>query len=761
MEPPAFLEELLVLVGAAALIAYLSQRLRIAPVAGFLVAGLAIGPNALGLVRSTELIDSAAELGVLLLLFTIGIEFSLESLARIRRTVLLAGSVQVLLTVAMVTAVLRALGVGWGNAIFTGFLVALSSTAIVLKLLSDRGEMKTRHGEIALAILVFQDLAVLAMMLLVPALAGEGGASEVLLALGKAAVFIAVVLVVARRVMPRLLEAVARTCSTEVFLLTVLGICIGSAYLFSLGGVSLSLGAFLAGLLVSESPFSGHALGEILPLKILFSAAFFVSVGLLVDVRFVLENLLLIVAVVAAVLAIKTVGGAVAVVSLGHAPAWSAGVALMIAQVGEFSFVLEDAGRAVGLQAGGLATGGQVFVAVTVLLMLMSPGLYSAGRFLVVGDGAGARAGGITPAAGAAAPAKPRPPGAIGRRGHVILAGYGPVARRVVPVLRSAGAEVLVATLSPEGAREAEALGLTVLRGDYGKRHLLDEADLAGAAALVIADDDLERARAVASVARQLEPDALIIGRGRNAAEAEALLAAGAHTALADDVESAATIAERVLETLDGRRGEERRADRRAAERGVPDRGRRGAHGRAARALRAHVAGAAVAALRAHRPGRGGGAGESRLRRMHGARQRMGPPAHLHDLRARRLLRHLAAPPRARPLERERSSTDQVGRARGGLGMVLHRRSGALTPAEERELAWPDLPLASWADTCVTVHRWTQVIGKVRLACTPWINHSWHVTLYVTAQGLTTGPMALGQLRRSRSTSTSSTTSWW
>jgi CPA2 family monovalent cation:H+ antiporter-2 len=555
VEAPAFLEDLLVLVGAAALIAYVSQRLRLAPAAGFLVAGIAIGPNALGLVRSTELIDSAAELGVLLLLFTIGIEFSLESLSRIRRAVLLGGSLQVLITVALVTVVLRALGVGWASGIFTGFLAALSSTAIVLNLLSDRGEMKTPLGSTALAILVFQDLAVLAMILLVPALAGEGGPGEVLLALGKAVVFIALVLVVARRVMPRLLEAVARTCSTEVFLLTVLGICVGSAYLFSRAGVSLSLGAFLAGLLVSESPFSGHALGEILPLKILFSAAFFVSVGLLVDIRFVLENLLAVAVLVVAVVAIKTVSAAAAVASLGHSASFSLGAALTLAQVGEFSFVLEDAGRDVGLLAGGLATGSQVFVAVTVLLMLLSPGLYAAGRSMVLRSGPLAlRAGGAVGEAGGAAP-KPRPAGAIGRRatgrsGHVILAGYGAVARRVVPVLQAAGAEIVVATLSPEGAREAEALGLTVLRGDYGKRHLLDEADLAGAAALVIADDDLDRTRAVAGVARQLEPDALIIGRGRNAAEAEALLAAGAHTALADDVESAATIAERVLEAL-------------------------------------------------------------------------------------------------------------------------------------------------------------------------------------------------------------------
>ena len=353
----------------------------------------------------------------------------------------------------------------------------------MLKLLSDRGEMKTPHGETLLAILVFQDLAVLAMMLLVPALAGEGGPAEVLLALGKAVVFIALVLVVARRVMPRLLEAVARTCSTEVFLLTVLGICIGSAYLFSRAGVSLSLGAFLAGLLVSESPFSGHALGEILPLKILFSAAFFVSVGLLVDVRFVLENLMLIAALVAAVIAIKTVGAAAAVASLGHSAPFSLGAALTIAQVGEFSFVLEDAGRAVGLEAGGLAAGGQVFVAVTVLLMLFSPGLYSVGRSLVLRGGVAAcrvgrrRAG----ARGRRRAAKAAAAGAIGRRGHVILAGYGPVARRVVPVLRAAGAEVVVThavargSARGGGARASPCCAVTTASGTSSTKRTSQE----------------------------------------------------------------------------------------------------------------------------------------------------------------------------------------------------------------------------------------------------------------------------------------------
>ena len=209
----------------------------------------------------------------------------------------------------------------------------------------------------------------------------------------------------------------------------------------------------------------------------------------------------------------------------------------------------------------------------------------------------------------------------------------------------------------------------------------------------MIADDDLDRARAVAGVARQLEPDALIIGRGRNAAEAEALLAAGAHTALADDVESAATIAERVLETLmvdaatsDALIGELQGAAYRTA---VGGRARSRSASASSSPRRSASRGAAGTPARRRWWRRGARAAPNAWRR-----QRVGPPAHLHDLRPRRLLRHVASPPRARPLERERPSTDEVGRTRGGLGMVLHRRGGALTASEERELAWPDLPLA-------------------------------------------------------------------
>ena len=284
---PPFLVETATLIVAGAVVAYVGYRLGLVPIVGFLLTGVLIGPHGLGLIQDQEMVDALAEVGVILLLFTIGIEFSLEKLARIQRLIFGGGGLQVVLTTAATAGVLALFGVPWQAGVFTGFLVALSSTAIVLKLLGSRGEQNAPHGQVALGLLIFQDLAIIVMVLLVPMLAGAGGSAlDIGWALVKAGLVIAAVLLGARRVMPAVLERVARTCSQELFLLSVIALCFGTAWLTSLAGVSVALGAFLAGLIVSESRFSEHAFGEIMPLQILFSATFFVSVGMLLDVGF-------------------------------------------------------------------------------------------------------------------------------------------------------------------------------------------------------------------------------------------------------------------------------------------------------------------------------------------------------------------------------------------------------------------------------------------------------------------------------------------
>ena len=349
---PAFLPQLVAFLLAAAVIGYLSTRVRVVPIVGFLLAGVVIGPEQLGLVSDGEVVDAAAEIGVILLLFTIGIEFSLERLARIARLIVVGGGLQVVVTTGVVHGLALLLGATWQEAVFTGFLVSLSSTAIVLKLLAARGETGSPPGQVSLAFLIFQDLAVVLMVLLVPLLGAQGsdggGPWALAQALGTAVGVVAVVLVAARRLLPPVLEVVARACSPEVFLLAVVALCFGTAYLTSLAGVSVALGAFLAGLVVSESRHSEHAFSEVLPLQILFSALFFLSVGMLLDVGFLLSNLPLVAVGVAVVVVVKALVATAAARLVGQPLGPSVAAGLLLAQIGEFSFVLESVGRGGG-----------------------------------------------------------------------------------------------------------------------------------------------------------------------------------------------------------------------------------------------------------------------------------------------------------------------------------------------------------------------------------------------------------------------------
>jgi CPA2 family monovalent cation:H+ antiporter-2 len=542
--PPYFAEAAVVMV-AGAVIAYAAARAGLVPIVGFLLAGVVIGPSALGLVHDREMVDAAAEIGVVLLLFTIGIEFSFERLARIRRLILGGGALQVGLATGVTAAVLLAFGVDARAAVFTGFLVALSSTAIVLKLLGDRGESASGHGQVALGLLIFQDLAIIPMVLLVPALGGQGGsAGEVAWALARAVILIAAVLLFARRLMPKLLEVVARTCSPEVFLLTVVAICFGTAWLTSLAGVSLSLGAFLAGLLVSESHFSEHALGEILPLQILFSATFFVSVGMLLDLRFLVTHLPLVAAAVAGVVLIKLLTTGFAARALGYATPVSAAGALVLAQIGEFSFVLERTGREAGLSFAGLGVrGSQTFIAASVVLMVSTPLLAALGS----------RVGGrLERRAGAAAASHARvdesaehlPP----LENHVLVAGYGDAARRLTRVLSAARIPFAVATLSPQGADEAEGEGFPVLRGDYTRQRTLQLVGAERAKLMVVADDDPATAYRAVAVGRTLSPTLRILVRTRYAAEVDKITGAGADRVVAEELEGIVRLFAEVLE---------------------------------------------------------------------------------------------------------------------------------------------------------------------------------------------------------------------
>ena len=542
-ETPQFFTELAALMVASAVIAFVGFRVGLTPIVGFLLAGVVIGPNALGLVQDRALIDAAAEVGVILLLFTIGIEFSLETLARIGRLIFGAGGLMVGGIVLVTTLALAAFGVPWQTGVFTGFLLSLSSTAIVMKLLADRSETTTEPGQASLGILIFQDLAVVAMVLVVPMLGGEGGgALSLLWALLKAVGIIAVVLFGARRLMPKLLEAVARTCSPEIFLLTVIAVCFGTAYLTGLVGVSLSLGAFLAGLLVSESRFSQQAFSEILPLQILFSAAFFLSVGMLLDLQFLFANLALVLLGVVAVVVLKTLLTALGVRLLGYGLGVSLATGLMLAQVGEFSFVLERAGREVGLTPLGLgADGAQTFIACTVLLMGITPSLAS------LGGRVARRLEPHTPVQAAEESTEDLAETFAALSDHVIIAGYGETGQALAAALDEADVPYAVATLSPTGAAQAEEKGRNVVRGDYTKGYILDLVGLQRASLLVIPDDQADMAHRTLSVVKAARPDLPVVVYTPYSAAVPELEEAGAAAVVSADHAATKLVVSEVL----------------------------------------------------------------------------------------------------------------------------------------------------------------------------------------------------------------------
>ena len=517
---PGFLPELVALIGGAAIVGYVSSRARVVPIVGFLLAGILIGPAQLGLVREREVVDAAAEIGVILLLFTIGIEFSVERLTRMARLIGIAGGVQVTLATAVTAGIAYAFGVPGRAAIFTGMIVALSSTAIVLKVLHERHEMEAPHGRGGVGILLFQDLAVVAMVLLIPALAGsDGGAGDVAIALLTAGGLVAGALLFARRVLPTVLDAVARTCSAEVFLLALVAICFGTALLSAAVGVSVSLGAFLAGLIISESRHGTHAFAEILPLQILFSATFFVSVGMLVDLGFLIEQPWLVLGAAAGVLVVKISTTTVAARITGLPLRASIAIGLLLAQLGEFSFVLEALGREDGLSPLGLgADGAQALIATTVLLMFASPLFASLAARISAGDGSRH----VPSDTGDAEVSSTH------RSGHVLVLGYGAAARALIGELRAMTNAFTMVTLDPDGAAELQSDGIDVVVGDYAKRTVLLEAGVAGASAVVVADDVPERTAAVVELVKVLAPGVPVIARPIQGDDFDTLAAAGA-----------------------------------------------------------------------------------------------------------------------------------------------------------------------------------------------------------------------------------------
>ena len=385
--------------------------------------------------------------------------------------------------------------------------------------------MNSPAGRISLGILILQDLSIVIMVLLIPLFAvGEASTGSILLALLEAIAIIALVLVLGSRLVPRALDWIARERSQELFLLAVVTICFGIAWILTMGGVSLALGAFLAGLVVSGSRFREHALGDILPLSTLFTAVFFASVGMLLDLRFVLERPLLILAVAAGVALVKMGITSLAVLALRYPGRMAISVGIGLAQIGEFSLVLEQTGRAAGLSPVGLGDlGHQLFLAVAVLLMTATP-------FLVSLE---ARLG-----AGSSHHEADEERTTDGPKDRVLIAGYGIAGRELAQACIDAGIPYRIVDLNPVSVAEAQALGVPIELGDIGRREVLEKAGLYRARCLALTVNDRTAATRAAKMAKLLRPDLRVIVRVHYASEEDAMREAGADDVVVEEHEA-------------------------------------------------------------------------------------------------------------------------------------------------------------------------------------------------------------------------------
>jgi CPA2 family monovalent cation:H+ antiporter-2 len=511
---------------------------------GLLVTGILAGPHALGLIDGLDEVDKLAKIGVILLLFTIGIEFSLRKLMRIKTLVLIGGALQVGATIFVVYSVAtKILGWSFGEAMFMGFLISLSSTAIVLKLLQERAEIESPQGRISLGILIFQDIIVVLFIILTPFLAGQAGTGSgpsVWRLATTGVILILLVLVGSRYVVPPILYQVVRTRSRELFLLTVGGICFAVALVAA--ELSLALGAFLAGLIISESEYSHEALEHVMPFKDIFTSFFFVSVGMLLDVGFLLQQPLLILLVILTVILLKGIIVTVTSLALGFSMRTSVISGLGLSQVGEFSFILAAVGSGYALLA---TETEQMFLAVSVVTMTTTPfiiaGAPTVADFVLRAPMPQRLRAGLYPVKGLGQPVT------SSLQDHLVIIGYGLNGRNVAKAAKLASIPYVIIEANAETVRREQAQNEPIYYGDATQEAVLNRVNVAQARTVVIAIAEAASTRRIAALTRKLNPRAHLIARTRYVGEMEALYKIGVNEVIPEEFETSVEIFTRVL----------------------------------------------------------------------------------------------------------------------------------------------------------------------------------------------------------------------
>ncbi|SNS62364.1 Kef-type potassium/proton antiporter, CPA2 family [Belliella buryatensis] len=540
------LSDIVVIFGLATLVILLFMRLKIPTIIGFLFTGALAGPYGLSLVNASTAVEMLSEVGVILLLFVIGMEFSLKSLLSIKKAVFIGGSLQVGLTIGATALLTYSFGFEWNVAVFFGFLFALSSTAIVLKLLQESGQVNTIPGRTTLAILIFQDVVIVPLMLFTPMLAGESDniALSLFYMAIKGALVVLLTIVSAKYIIPQLLFRVTKTRSEELFLLSIILTCFAVAYVTSLLGLSLGLGAFLAGLIISESDYSHHATGKILPFREIFLSFFFVSVGMLFDITFLWEHIFVILGLTLLTFAVKFLLVALSVKAIGQGFKEAFMVAFSIFQVGEFSLLLAKEGLKYDLLDPETY---QYFLAISILTMTVTPFVLKKREKLACGilD-------------------LPLPERISNRlvkddlpdieletdtlKDHLVIIGFGLNGRNLAKAAKSANIPYAIIETNPETVKQESLKGEPIMYGDAANEAVLEHVNIHKARVAVIAISNPESTKRIIASIRHNTQNPYIIVRTRYVGEMEANMKLGASEVIPEEFETSIEIFTRVLD---------------------------------------------------------------------------------------------------------------------------------------------------------------------------------------------------------------------
>lgn len=541
------LEDILILLGFSVIIVFVLQKLKLPSIIGFLLTGIIIGPYGLSLIKAVEQVEALSELGVILLLFVIGMELSIKQLISIRKTVFIGGFLQTGLTIGIAALFYNLLGNTWQESVFIGFLFSLSSTAIVLKTLQDKQEISAPHARNALAILIFQDIIVVPMMLITPILAGQSSnvAMSILSLLLKSAIVLVITYVSARHIIPKLMYAVAKTNSKELFLLVTITLCFTIAFLTSKIGLSLALGAFLAGLIVSESEYSHQATSIILPFRELFTSFFFVSIGMLLDFSFFVHNIPVILLLVLVVFVFKTAIAAIAVAVLKYPIRTTLLTGLSLFQIGEFAFILSKVGINYGLLS---VETNQFFLSVSIISMILTPFVIIFSEEITNSVILLFKKMGICKAI--TPNIKVADINETDLENHLIIIGYGINGSNLAKAAISSNIPYIVIEMNPETVKREKAKGVPIIFGDATQYHILETVHLSRARAAVIAISENYATQTIVKNIRLHSDSVYLVVRTRFVAQTSELLALGADEVIPEEFETSIKIFTRILQNF-------------------------------------------------------------------------------------------------------------------------------------------------------------------------------------------------------------------